>query len=370
MNVPELTTGRGRRAVRVISVATAAPPSLARIARRVDDRIRCLLHEETARWAMVDAELAEPLAALSELVLGGGKRLRPAFCYWAYVGAGGDPDHPLIIDAGAALELLHTFALIHDDIMDGSSTRRGMDTIHVRFEQRHAVDGWRGEGRRLGEGVAVLVGDLAFVYADRLLAAAPPSAIAVFTELRVEVNVGQYLDLIGAARGDVAEESARRISLYKSGKYTVERPLHMGAALAGRLDQLVEPLSRYGLALGEAFQLRDDLLGAYGDETVTGKPVGEDLRDGKPTVLFAIARARADGAGARLLDRYGAPDLSEEEVLELQEVLVETGAVGQLERSIENLVAQATFALEGAPLVPEARLALADLAQYVAGRDR
>jgi geranylgeranyl diphosphate synthase type I len=286
------------------------------------------------------------------------------------VGAGGDPDDPIVADAGAALELLHTFALIHDDVMDGSSTRRGMDTIHVRFEQRHAIDGWKGEGRRLGEGVAVLVGDLAFVYADHLLAYAPRQAIAVFTDLRVEVNVGQYLDLIGTARGRIGEEPARRISLYKSGKYTVERPLHMGAALAGRLDQLAEPLSRYGLALGEAFQLRDDLLGAYGDETLTGKPVGEDLRDGKPTVLYAIARQRADGPTARLLDRYGARDLTEEEVADLQEVLVETGAVEQVERSINELVVSATVSLEGTPLVPEARLALVDLAHYVAGRDR
>ena len=356
--------------MRVIPAATSAPPSLHRIALRVDDRIRDLLEAETARWALVDAELVEPLAALSELVIGGGKRLRPAFCYWAYVGAGGDPDDPVITDAGAALELLHTFALIHDDIMDGSSTRRGMDTLHVRFEQRHALAGWRGEGRRLGEGVAVLIGDLAFVYADHLLAGAPRDAVAVFTELRVEVNVGQYLDLIGTARGHVAEQPARRISLYKSGKYTVERPLHMGAALAGKLELLAEPLSSYGLALGEAFQLRDDLLGAYGDKTVTGKPVGEDLRDDKPTVLFAIARDRADGPAGRLLDRYGAPDLRDEEVADLQELLVETGAVEVVEQSIEELVARATRALDRTPLVPEARLALADLAHYVAGRDR
>ena len=356
--------------MRVVPAAITAPPCLGRVARRVDERIRRLLEGETARWAPVDIELVEPLAALSELVLRGGKRLRPAFCYWAYVGAGGDPDDPVVTDAGAALELLHTFALIHDDIMDGSSTRRGMDTIHVQYEQRHALAGWRGEGRRLGEGVAVLVGDLAFVYADHLLAAAPREAVAVFTELRVEVNVGQYLDLIGTARGQVAEQPARRISLYKSGKYTVERPLHMGAALAGRLDQLAEPLSSYGLALGEAFQLRDDLLGAYGDEAVTGKPVGEDLREGKPTVLFAIARDRANGAAARLLDRYGAPDLSEEELADLQELLVETGAVEQVEQSIDELVGRAIAVLERTPLVPEARLALADLAHYVAGRDR
>ena len=134
---------------------------------------------------------------------------------------------------GAALELLHTFALIHDDIMDGSPTRRAMDTIHIQFEARHGLAGWRGEGRRFGEGVAILAGDLAFVYADRMMAGVPRAALDVFTELRIEVNVGQYLDLVGTARGGVPEDAARRICRFKSGKYTIERPLHLGAALAG-----------------------------------------------------------------------------------------------------------------------------------------
>jgi geranylgeranyl diphosphate synthase type I len=356
--------------VRVVPAASAAPPTLAEIARRVDARIDCLLSGEIERWTAADRDLAEPLAALRDLVLAGGKRLRPAFCHWAFVGAGGDADDPWVTDGGAALELLHTFALIHDDIMDGSSRRRGTETVHVSFEERHALDGWRGEGRRFGEGVAILVGDLAFVYADHLLAGAPPAAADVFTELRIEVNVGQYLDLVGTARGRAGAHEARRISLYKSGKYTVERPLHLGAALAGRLDDLAAPLSGYGLPLGEAFQLRDDLLGVFGDETLTGKPVGDDLREGKPTVLYATARERAGPVAVRVLDRYGAPDLDERDVAALQDVLVETGAVEDMERAIEELVGRAVVALDTAGVTPEAHDALVDLAQYVAGRDR
>jgi len=139
----------------------------------VEERIAGVLAGELERWSAVDPDLAEPISALRDLVLAGGKRLRPAFCHWAYVGAGGRPEDPAVIDAGAALELLHTFALVHDDIMDGSATRRGTDTIHVQFEAGHAMDGWRGEARRFGEGVAILVGDLSFVYADQLLAGAP-----------------------------------------------------------------------------------------------------------------------------------------------------------------------------------------------------
>jgi geranylgeranyl diphosphate synthase type I len=355
--------------MRVAPRSATAPPSLVAIAARVEDRIRAVLDEELARWSDVDAELTEPFEALRELVLAGGKRLRPAFCHWAFAGAGGDPTDPRVVDAGAALELLHTFALIHDDIMDGSATRRAMDTIHIRFESRHALDGWRGESRRFGEGVAILAGDLAFVYADRMLAGAPRAALDVFTELRIEVNVGQYLDLVGTARGRVAEEAARRICRFKSGKYTIERPLHLGAALAGRMPEMGGPLSAYGLPLGEAFQLRDDLLGVFGDSSVTGKPVGEDLREGKPTVLYALA-AEAVGGPGTALDRYGAENLSDDDIIDLQEILVDTGAVERLEGRIDGLVESAVLALEESALLPEAQAALTELALYVAGRDR
>lgn len=356
--------------MRVVPGIAMAPPSLAGIARRIEARIGDVLDTELARWSAVDADLAEPFSALRDLVLAGGKRLRPAFCHWAYVGAGGGADDPAVVDAGAALELLHTFALVHDDIMDGSATRRNTDTIHVLFESVHALDGWRGEARRFGEGVAILVGDLAFVYADQLLAGAPPAASQVFTELRIEVNVGQYLDLLGTARGQANEVTARRISRFKSGKYTVERPLHLGAALAGRLDELAAPLSGYGLPLGEAFQLRDDLLGVFGDEEVTGKPVGEDLREGKPTLLYAMAVEQASEADAAVLARYGAADLDEDEVAALQDVLLSSGAVETVEGNIDRLVAEAVEAIDGAGLAAEAQEALVELAYYVAGRDR
>ncbi len=351
------------------------PPSLRAIAERIDARIDVLLGDESARWSAVDADLAEPLRIMHQLVMAGGKRLRPAFCHWAFVGAGGDPDDALIVNAGAALELLHTFALIHDDVMDGSRRRRGLDTVHLAFESRHATGEWRGEGRRFGEGVAILVGDLAFVYADLLLVGAPRAALDVFTDLRLEVNLGQYLDLLGTVRGGVGIDQARRISQYKSGKYTIERPLHLGAALAGRLHELGPALSAYGGPLGEAFQLRDDLLGAFGDPSLTGKPVGEDLREGKPTALYAFAASAADGAAAKLLaDRFGAPDLTAAEVEELQAVLEETGARGQVEDTIDRLVAEALTALDAAPFAQhppagEARARLRELTHFAAGRD-
>jgi geranylgeranyl diphosphate synthase, type I len=352
----------------------APPPSLATIATRVDGRLHSLLKTEEARWRAVDPALIEPLDALRHLVDAGGKRLRPAFCHWGFVAAGGDPDDPQVVDVGAAFEMLHAFALVHDDVMDGSPTRRGARTTHLAFADTHRAAGWRGEDRRFGEGAAVLVGDMAHVYADVLLGDAPADVWAVWHDLRLELDVGQYLDLLGTARADRDRESARRIARYKSGKYTIERPLHVGAALAGRLGDLAGSLSAYGDPLGEAFQLRDDVLGAFGDPARTGKPVGQDLREGKPTPLLAAAAERAatspTGAhAAAVLARVGEPDLTDADVATLQQVLVDTGALAEIEARVDDLTGRAIDAIEAAEISPEARDELVDLARYVASRD-
>ena len=272
----------------------AVPPSLLTVAARVEARLDDVFADELARWAELSADLVPPLESLQRLVMDGGKRLRPAFCYWGFVGAGGDPAETSVIDAGAAFELLQAFALVHDDVMDGSAIRRGARTAHLAFGDHHAETDWRGEARRFGEGVAILIGDLAHVYADRLLPRTSPGVQRVWDELRIELNVGQYLDLLGTAR---ARHRPRERSSH--------RPLQVGQVhdRAARCTSALRwpdasmsskrPLSAYGDPLGEAFQLRDDLLGAFGDAAATGKPVGDDLREGKPTPLLAVA----DGQG-------------------------------------------------------------------------
>ncbi len=344
------------------------PSSLLQVAERVEQRLDALLGAEVARWRELTDDVVPPLESLRDLVMGGGKRLRPAFCYWGYRCGGGNPASTEVIDAGAAFEMLQAFALMHDDVMDGSATRRGLRTAHLAFGDRHDAAVWRGEARRFGEGVAILIGDLAHVYADRLMAGAAAPVRAVWDELRIELNIGQYLDILGTARADTDLEGARRIARYKSGKYTIERPLHVGAAFAGRLEDLQEPLSAYGDPLGEAFQLRDDLLGALGEEAATGKPVGDDLREGKPTPLLAVATAQADAAQAGVLAGVGRPDLDGGDVARIQEVLIDTGAVAAMERSIDTLANEAIAAIKVADITDEARGALVDLAHFVAWR--
>jgi geranylgeranyl diphosphate synthase type I len=341
---------------------------LVTVADRVERRLAEVLADERARWTEFDPDVTQFVDALAQLAEAGGKRIRPAFCYWAFVGAGGDPADDLVVDVGVAFELLQAFALVHDDVMDGSATRRGARTAHLEFAARHRQGSWRGEPRRFGEAVAILVGDLAHVYADRMLADAPPSARGVWHELRIELNIGQFLDVLGTARGDLERARAHLIARFKSGKYTIERPLHVGAALAGRLDDLEAQLSAFGDPLGEAFQLRDDILGAFGDERLTGKPVGDDLREGKPTPLLAIAAERTTPDQAAVLARVGDRGLSAGDVAAVQEVLVATGALAEVETTIEFLAARALGALERVNVTDEARAALADLARFVAYR--
>ena len=347
-----------------------APASLRRIADRVAARLDEVLTPELERWAELDADLREPMAEISRLVLSGGKRLRPAFCHWGYVAAGGDPDDQIVADAGAAFELMHAFALFHDDVMDDAASRRGEPTSHVVFAEQHRRAGWAGESRRFGEGVAILIGDLAFVYADRLLADANPAAWRIWNELRIELNVGQVLDILGSVRGvrDVAQ--AERICRYKSGKYTIERPLHLGAALVSpsHLDELADPLSAYGLPLGDAFQMRDDVMGAFGDAAATGKPVGGDLREGKPTPLLARAIEAATPAQRSVLAGVGRPGLTDDDVAEIQQVIVDTGALADLERTITTRTEAAIGAIGRADIDAVARDELIQLAAYVSQR--
>jgi geranylgeranyl diphosphate synthase type I len=314
--------------------------------------------------------LAHPIEETRRLVLSGGKRLRPAFCHWGYVGAGGGDNDPLDINAGAAFELMHAFALFHDDVMDDADSRRGQPTTHTVAAAEHAQNGWAGESRRFGEGVAILVGDLAFVYADQLLEGATLEASRIWNELRVELNIGQYLDILGGVSRTRDVAKSERICRYKSGKYTIERPLHLGAVLAApeRADELLPHLSNYGLPLGDAFQMRDDVMGAFGDEAVTGKPVGGDLLEGKPTPLLARATRRANDAQRRVLELVGDPDLDANAVAKIQQVIIDTGGLDELEAHISALTEAAVTSLDTAPITQVAKTELSELAEFVSQR--
>ena len=308
------------------------------------------------------------LDVVTRFILTGGKRLRPAFAYWGCRGAGGE-DSDALVTTVAALELVQASALIHDDVMDGSDTRRGEPAVHRRFAALHRKHGWHGDPDGFGTAAAILLGDLCLVWSGELFhtGGLPTAAVArarpVFDQMRTEVTVGQYLDVLTQASGEATVARALRVARLKSATYTVERPLLLGGALAAAPPAIITAYTRYGSALGEAFQLRDDVLGVFGDPALTGKPAGDDLREGKRTYLVATAWQTADPAArAVLADRLGDPDLDAAGVDQLREVLVSTGALERTERRITALTGAALAALATAPVEPVAADALRALA--------
>lgn len=311
---------------------------------------------------------------VTRFVLTGGKRLRPAFAYWGCRGAGGE-DSDALVATVAALELVQASALIHDDVMDGSDTRRGEPAVHRRFAALHRRHGWHGDPDGFGTAAAIVLGDLCLVWSGELLhtgglpAAAVARARPVFDRMRTEVTVGQYLDMLTQASGEATVTRALSVARLKSASYTVERPLLLGGALADAPPAVTAAYSRYGSALGEAFQLRDDVLGVFGDPALTGKPAGDDLREGKRTYLVATAWQAADPAArAVLTDRLGDPALDPAGVDQLREILVATGALARTERRISALTGAALAALAGAPVEPVAADALRALATAATAR--
>lgn len=348
--------------------ASVSPLDRADLRQRIDKSLAGFLAAQRRRLAAVDDALLPVADAVEAFVLRGGKRLRPAFAYWGYRGAGGlDSDE--VVATVAALELVQASALIHDDLIDRSDTRRGEPALHRRFAAQHHSAGWAGDPDAFGDAAAILLGDLCLVWSDELLhnGGLDPTVVAraraVFDEMRTEVTVGQYLDVLTQVTRDTSVERAGKVARYKSAKYTVERPLLLGAALAGAPAAVTAAYSGYGLPLGEAFQLRDDVLGVFGDPAVTGKPAGDDLREGKRTYLVAAAIEAADEAGrAALMQRLGDPDLDRAGIDQLREIISTSGALARTERRIAELTDRALAALSGAELDSEAYDVLVELA--------
>ena len=398
---------------------TGSAAALDQVRDQVGRALTDFLGRQRTLLAAVDVALLPSMDAIADL-LSGGKRLRAAFCFWGWRAAGGADCLPGsgadglaggaasgrleaaggapsmagagtaagagIMSAAAALELLHGSALVHDDVIDGSDTRRGQPSVHSRFAAHHAASGWRGSAEAFGTGTAILIGDLLLAWTDELLRASglPEAALRrgqpVLDVMRAEMIAGQYLDLLGQAAGTGTVASALKVITYKSAKYTVERPLQLGAALAGAVtdgmtatagtEQMVAAAcTAYGIPLGVAFQLRDDVLGVFGDPAQTGKPVGGDLREGKRTVLMAIATSRVNGRQAAVLRRHlGDPGLDEAAAAEIRAVLAETGALAECEQMIGSGVRQALGALADAPFTEAAKAALAELALTLTDR--
>ncbi len=342
----------------------------------MSDALDTFLTEKRAVLAGMDASLVpviEEVAAVAE----GGKRLRPAFAYWGWraVSSAHPEDDAAVLRAVAALEFVHGSALVHDDVMDAAATRRGRPATHIGFADRHTTQSLDGSPELFGTGAAILVGDLALVWSDELLrrsgisTGALARARPVWDTMRTEVTAGQYLDLLRAAGGLPGPEGALKVARYKSAGYTVQRPLHLGAAIADAGPEVVEAYTEVALPLGEAFQLRDDVLGVFGDPEVTGKSADEDLREGKQTLLVALTETETDDAGRALLRRVlGDPSASAPELDAVRDLMRSTGALDRVEERIARQTVAARQAIADAPVLDEAQSALDALAVAATSR--
>jgi len=356
-------------------VSTQAKALLQEIRESVEIELAEFLHQQSDFLTQISPDLAPVSQSLSSFLLDSGKRLRPLFAYSGYVSTGAEVTAP-DIKAFASLELLQACALIHDDLMDGSDTRRGKPSIHRHFESIHVQDELEGFAPAYGLAAAVLLGDLALVWSNQLLNTAGfkseklQSVLPIYDEMRSELMAGQFLDIHEQTQKTTDLDRSIKIARYKSGKYTIERPLHIGAVLSGKhTPQLLKQLSEFGLPLGEAFQYRDDLLGTFGDPALTGKPAGDDLREGKRTVLIALTDLACTESMRKESRKYfGAPDLDEKGVAILQEMIVSTGAKEKLESMIEKLTQEALLAAESELIDEKAYPLLLELAKIATKR--
>jgi geranylgeranyl diphosphate synthase type I len=374
---------RRRRGSSVVSLPTRRTAELneeflgrvdGRLAEVVDDLERVWTEElapgAAAADILADRDLPELLRGITGVA---GKRIRPSMCLWGWVVAGGHRDERGFADllqVATALELLHIFALIHDDVMDESASRRGQPSVHTLAAQLHLHSGARGSATRFGDSIAVLVGDLAHAEADHLVTSLPAPMRQIWRVLVIELVRGQSRDLTGSAAGRRDLEHARQVAQMKSGCYTVWRPLQLGAAAAGAGPATVALLETYGAEVGEAFALRDDLLGVWGDPAKTGKPAGDDLLSGKPTVILSLAHDLLPGSARHVLERVGTPELSPADVAFLQDALRASGVVDAVESRISGHVHAAVAALAAEDLDPQGVAGLTQMAHRIAWRDR
>jgi len=317
------------------------------------------LTEQVNRINEIDVYLKPVASSLSDFVRDGGKRFRPIFCYLGYLGAGGE-ESDAAIQVSSSLELVHACALIHDDLMDGSDSRRGKPSLHKYFENLHSQSKYLGKPEKFGAAAAILIGDLALSWSDQMIYESDSDslnlkgALPVFYEMRSELMAGQYLDVLEGVIAKSETERSRKIAQYKSGKYSIERPLQFGGSLASANSKILESYSEYGLPLGEAFQLRDDILGIFGKSDVTGKPSGDDIREGKRTLLIAMTLEGCNPVQkSKIENSLGKSELSDSEVTSIQEIIVESGALASCEALIENLYTRAIQAIQNSDIEAE-----------------
>lgn len=340
----------------------------------VDFQMNIFLDKKVEEAREISEEATILVDEVKRFVSAGGKRVRPAFLYSGYIAAGGKA-HAAVTLASLCVEFLHTFALIHDDIIDRSDTRRGKPTAHKAFESLHKSSKFLGDREHFGLSSAILAGDLAFTFAEEILTSSPfpqerlRRARYFFDQMKFQVITGEYLDVLGSYKKRLTEEEVLNILEYKTAKYTVERPLQIGAVLAGAEVDILEAFTAYGIPLGQAFQLQDDIFGVFGDAKKMGKPVGSDIREGKKTVLIAKTYEWASKKEEQLLDRVvGNWAATDKDLSRVKEIIYSVGAYDYAIKLSHRLIDQAKTAIDKDKYAEEGKEYLLVAADYLLNR--
>ena len=336
---------------------------------RVAARVEKVIAEGRTEYGGIDTELDDLFLRLSVLSANRGKGVRADAARLGWLAAGGAPDDPTPVNIGAAFELLHLSALVHDDMIDGSSSRRGVPTVHVEAAARHLTGRWAGSGAHFGNSIAVITGNVISALAQSALGEVNDAARNEWSRVQLEVNLGQYLDLVAAAGRSVDEDRVHAVMHLKTAAYTFARPLRTGAAATGSADRsALESLGAYGFLVGMAFQLRDDILGVFGDESLTGKPAGDDLREGKATLLLTMSASRPENRESGVYARVGAPDLTDDEIDLMRSTMRSDGTLEWAEAETRRYVDKSFDQL--GPWSGDMRTALENLARSAVERLR
>ena len=373
-DIPSLITYKPTLLFDSESQAKEAENLLSWFKKEIDWQLKLFLKEKREEFADISEEAVDLVSEIDRFIFSGGRRVRPAFVYSGYVASGGKA-HDAILYASMAVEFLHTFALIHDDIIDRSETRRGKKASHKAFEDLHRSKKLFGDRSQFSLSAAILAGDLAAAFAEDVLTTAPfpqerlRRARFIFDQMKAQVIAGEYLDVLGSFKQKLSEEEVLNILEYKTAKYTVERPLQIGAILAGAEVPILEVFAAYGIPLGQAFQLQDDILGTFGDPGEIGKPVDSDIREGKKRVIIKKDYEWASNKQRKLMNGIiGNPKSKHEEVEEVREIIYKVGAYQYTVSLSHILIEQARAALERAKLTDEGKKFLLAAADYLMKR--
>lgn len=344
--------------------------ALSKFKEKLDLELKKYLDEKVEEAKRIDPQATKLVKAVRRMVLAGGKRLRPAFMYYGYKAAGGN-DEEAIIYTCQSIELLHAYLLIHDDIIDNSDLRRGQPTVHKFFERSNTS-----LTRNFGVNAAILAGDYASTFAQEILSRSPFSdheirrARKILDQLLLEVIAGEFVDVLSGLKPQSSWEEQEKILEYKAARYTIVRPLHLGAALADAHDEIFNTFTAYGIPLGKAFQIQDDILGMFGDEEKLGKPADSDIKEGKKTYLILKALEEANNEQRRVLQKtVGNIDARDDEIDAVRQIVKETGAYDFAVRAAKKLIREAKAALDGVEIEKESQEYLLGIADYMLQRE-